>query len=310
MTMKLLKTFRFSLRMFVLGGLLITAAVCINETYAQGTVSRPTKTHNNGNSGNSNSTNNSKSKPPKKKQSSSSSLHLTYDNATNSIVYGNHSYKMVYISGGSFDMGATPEQVRESYSNEKPVHKVILSSYRIGATEVPQWLWVAIMGNNPSHFEGDNLPVENVSWNDCRDFISRLNSLTGKNFHLPTEAQWEYAARGGSQSTGYKYSGSDNLDAVAWYDGNSGGKTHPVATKNPNELGLYDMSGNVWEWCRDLYGNYDKSSQTDPIGPSSGSYRVDRSGSWISSARLCRISNRYNVSPGNRDNYLGFRLAL
>ncbi len=120
----------------------------------------------------------------------SSSLHLTYDNATNSIIYGNHSYKMMYIDGGSFDMGATPEQVSESYDYEKPVHKVTLSSYRIGATEVPQWLWVAIMGNNPSHFKGDNLPVERVSWNDCRDFISILNSLTGKNFNLPTEAQW------------------------------------------------------------------------------------------------------------------------
>ncbi len=240
----------------------------------------------------------------------SSSLHLTYDNATNSIIYGNHSYKMMYIDGGSFDMGATPEQVSESYDYEKPVHKVTLSSYRIGATEVPQWLWVAIMGNNPSHFEGDNLPVERVSWNDCRDFISILNSLTGKNFNLPTEAQWEYAARGGSQSRGYKYSGGDNLDAVAMYDGNSGGKTHPVATKHPNELGLYDMSGNVWEWCRDWYVDYDKSSQTDPIGQSSDGNRVCRGGSYSISARSCRIASRGLTSPGDHCDYLGFRLAL
>ena len=240
----------------------------------------------------------------------SSSLHLTYDNATNSIIYGNHSYKMMYIDGGSFDMGATPEQVSESYDYEKPVHKVTLSSYRIGATEVPQWLWVAIMGNNPSHFKGDNLPVERVSWNDCRDFISILNSLTGKNFNLPTEAQWEYAARGGSQSRGYKYSGGDNLDAVAMYDGNSGGKTHPVATKHPNELGLYDMSGNVWEWCRDWYVDYDKSSQTDPIGQSSDGNRVCRGGSYSISARSCRIASRGLTSPGDHCDYLGFRLAL
>ncbi len=309
MTMKLLKTFRFSLRMFVLGGLLITAAVCFNKTYAQGTVSRPTKTHNNGNSGNSNSTNNSKPKPPKKKQSSSSSLHLTYDNATNSIVYGNHSYKMVYISGGTFDMGATPEQDNEPFNDEKPVHKVTLSSYQIGATEVPQWLWVAVMDHNPSVFIGDNLPVEKVSWYDCCDFISRLNSLTGKNFNLPTEAQWEYAARGGNQSRGYKYSGGDNLDAVAWYNGNCGGKTHPVATKSPNELSLYDMSGNVWEWCRDWYGPYDKSSQTDPIDPSSSSCRVRRGGS-LDDARICRVSYRRSHSPGIRRINLGFRLAL
>ena len=159
------------------------------------------------------------------------------------------SFEMVRVEGGTFHMGATSEQKDEAWDREKPVHSVTLSSYYIGKTEVTQALWQAVMGSNPSNFKGSNLPVECVCWNDCQEFIQKLNSLTGRNFRLPTEAEWEFACRGGNNSRGYKYSGSNNLGSVAWYDDNSGGQTHPVATKAPNELGIYDMSGNVWEWC-------------------------------------------------------------
>ena len=217
---------------------------------------------------------------------------------------------MVYVSGGTFTMGATSEQGSDAYDNEKPTHSVTLSSFYLCKYEVTQALWRAVMGNNPSNFKGDNLPVEQVSWNDCQTFISRLNNLTGKNFRLPTDAEWEYAARGGNRSRGYKYSGSNVLSDVAWYDGNSSDKTHPVGTKSPNELGLYDMSGNVWEWCSDWYGTYSSSAQTNPTGPSSGSSRVNRGGGWFNVNRNCRSSNRSYDAPDFRDNYLGLRLTL
>ena len=217
---------------------------------------------------------------------------------------------MVYVSGGTFMMGATSEQGSDAYDDEKPTHSVTLSSFYLCKYEVTQALWRAVMGGNPSYFKGDNLPVEQVSWNDCQTFISRLNNLTAKNFRLPTEAEWEYAARGGIRSRGYKYSGSNVLSDVAWFDDNSGNKTHPVGTKSPNELGLYDMSGNVWEWCSDWYGTYSSSSQTNPAGPSSGSFRVRRGGGWFSGAWGCRSSSRGSHSPGYRDYYRGFRLAL
>ena len=216
---------------------------------------------------------------------------------------------MVYVSGGTFTMGATSEQGSDAY-DEKPTHSVTLSSFYLCKYEVTQALWKAVMGKNPSSFKGNNLPVENVSWNDCQTFISRLNNLTGKNFRLPTEAEWEYAARGGNRSRGYKYSGSNVLSDVAWYDDNSGSKTHPVGSKSPNELGLYDMSGNVWEWCSDWYGTYSSSSQTNPTGVSSGSDRVNRGGSWGRDTRDCRSSFRNNCSPDYRYNGLGLRLAL
>lgn len=219
------------------------------------------------------------------------------------------SFTMVRVEGGTFRMGATSEQVN-SDSDEKPVHSVTLSSYSIGQTEVTQALWKAVMGSNPSGFKGDNLPVENVSWNDCQTFIRKLNALTGRTFRLPTEAEWEFAARGGNESRGYQYSGSNNLGSVAWYSSNSGDKTHPVATKSANELGLYDMSGNVWEWCQDWYGSYSSSSQTNPTGPSAGSYRVNRGGSWSGSARGCRVANRYYCVPSFSFSSLGLRLAL
>ena len=224
-------------------------------------------------------------------------------------------FTMVYVEGGTFTMGATTEQTTEADSDERPTHKVTLSDYYIGETEVTQALWHAVMGTNPSYFTGDNNPVEKVSYTDCIEFIDKLNEmfsgrLNGMKFALPTEAQWEFAARGGNKSRGYKYSGSSFIGDVAWYDNNSDSKTHPVAQKRPNELGLYDMSGNVWEWCRDWYGGYSSSSQTNPIGPTNGSYRVIRGGSWYYNARDCRVSNRFNFNPSISINYLGFRLAL
>ena len=220
------------------------------------------------------------------------------------------SFEMVRVEGGTFRMGATSEQEDDAYSDEKPVHSVILSSYYIGKTEVTQALWQAVMGSNPSNFKGADLPVECVSWNDCQEFIQKLNSLTGRNFRLPTEAEWEFACRGGNNSCGYKYSGSNNLGSVAWYDENSGGQTHRVATKAPNELGIYDMSGNVGEWCSDWYADYTSYSQTDPTGPQSGSYRVRRGGGWGSYAGHCRSSLRNFSTPAHRPSNFGLRLAL
>ncbi len=220
------------------------------------------------------------------------------------------SFKMIAVKGGTFTMGATSEQGSDAYDDEKPTHRVTLSDYYIGETEVTQALWEAVMGSNPSEWKGSNLPVENVSWEDCQEFISRLNSLTGENFSLPTEAEWEYAARGGNKSQGYKYSGSNVIDRVAWYAGNSGDKTHPVKQKLSNELGIYDMSGNVREWCSDWYGSYSSSSQTNPSGPSTGDYRVMRGGSWLNSAMNCRVSRRYDSTPSDRYSYYGLRLAI
>ena len=216
---------------------------------------------------------------------------------------------MVYVEGGTFTMGATSEQKKPD-DDEKPTHRVSLSSFYIGKYEVTQALWKAVMGSNPSRFEGDNLPVERVSWNDCQTFLRKLNAMTGKNFRLPTEAEWEFSARGGNWSRGYQYSGSNVLSDVAWYDDNSGSKTHNVGTKAPNELGIYDMSGNVWEWCQDWYGDYHGYSQTNPTGPSCGANRVYRGGRWGRGAWLCRVAFRDNYTPGSRGNGLGLRLAL
>ena len=220
------------------------------------------------------------------------------------------SFNMIKVDGGTFTMGATSEQ-KDPFEQEKPKHQVTLSSYYIGETELTQALWTAVMGNNPSYFKGDNLPVEQVSWEDCQTFIGKLNDLTGKSFRLPTEAEWEYAARGGKRSNHTQYSGSKRIKDVAWYKGNSGSKTHSVKTKKPNELGLYDMSGNVWEWCQDWYDSYGSKAQTNPMGPDSGSHRVGRGGSWLGySGRYCRLSHRNYYSPGGRVSNLGFRLAL
>jgi len=220
------------------------------------------------------------------------------------------SFVMKRVAGGTFQMGATSEQGSDAYDDEKPVHSVTVSTFYMGETEVTQALWKAVMGSNPSNWKGDNLPVETVSWNDCQEFIRKLNSLTGRSFRLPTEAEWEFAARGGSRSGGTKYAGSNSIGSVAWYDDNSGSKTHSVKGKSPNELGLYDMSGNVWEWCGDWYGDYGSGSQTNPKGPSSGSRRVLRGGGWDISARYCRVSSRSYCGPDGRFIDLGFRLCL
>ena len=217
---------------------------------------------------------------------------------------------MVYVEGGTFTMGATSEQGSDADSDEKPTHQVTLSSFSIGKYEVTQEEWEAVMGNNPSSFKGAKRPVENVSWSDCHQFIRKLRTLTGKNFRMPTEAEWEYAARGGNKSRGYNYSGSNILDDVGWYGSNSSSSTHDVGQLDPNELGLYDMSGNVLEWCADWYGSYDSNSQSNPGGPSSGSYRMFRGGCWPYSAGGCRVSYRFNSSPGHSRSYLGLRLAL
>lgn len=222
------------------------------------------------------------------------------------------SFKMIEVEGGTFQMGATAEQ-QSKYGGEKPVHTVTLDSYYIGETEVTQELWCAVMGSNPSLYSGDDLlPVENVSWDDCQIFIKELNKLTGKKFRLPTEAEWEFAARGGNKSSGYRYSGSSNIGDVAWYGLIGVYKTHPVKGKNPNELGIYDMSGNVWEWCSDWYSSsyYSLSPQNNPEGPSSGFCRVLRGGSWNSNDGYCCVAVRYNNRPDYSIDHYGLRLAL
>ena len=242
--------------------------------------------------------------------------------------------EMVKVEGGTFTMGATAEQGSDYDSDELPTHQVTLSDYYIGKYEVTQQLWEYVMsysgtcadgssmsayasdvwlGSDPSssYGVGDYYPAYYVSYYDIVDiFLPRLNKITGRTYRLPTEAEWEFAARGGKQSKGYKYSGSDNIGVVAWYTGNSGGKTHQVGTKEPNELGIYDMSGNVWEWCGDWYGSYSSSAQTNPTGPSSGSLRVLRGGRWYCNARYCRVSYRSNSNPSSRYYDDGFRVVL
>ena len=227
------------------------------------------------------------------------------------ITVGGVSFKMIAVEGGTFLMGS-PESDTEAYDDEKPQHEVTLSNYYIGETEVTQELWEAVMGSNPSEFKGPKLPVEKVSWNDCQTFIGKLNEKTGKTFRLPTEAEWEYAASGGKKSKGYTYSGSNTIGNVAWYYDNRGKTTHEVGTKQANELGIYDMTGNVMEWCQDWYGEtyYEKSSTTDPQGPASGTSRVLRGGSWGSGAQSCRVAYRIYFNPGGRFNDDGLRLVL
>ena len=226
---------------------------------------------------------------------------------------GGVSFNMVPVERGTFRMGATTEQGEDAYDWEKPSHQVTLTrSFRICETEVTQALWLAVMGSNPSSFTGDlTRPVEQVSWNDCQTFITKLNEMTGRTFRLPTEAEWEFAARGGVMSKGYKYAGSNDADEVAWHSGNSNGSTHPVGQKKANELGLYDMSGNVLEWCQDWYVRYTEEAQTDPTGPETGSNRVYHSGCWEFPPRGCRVSYRYYSSPTYAgSNHLGLRLAM
>jgi formylglycine-generating enzyme required for sulfatase activity/ribosomal protein L7/L12 len=213
--------------------------------------------------------------------------------------------KMVFVKGGTFKMGSN------DYENEKPVHDVTLSDFYIGKYPITQAQWQAVMDNNPSHFKGDNLPVENISWFDCQDFIYKLNDKTGKLYRLPIEAEWEFAAKGGNHSKAYTYAGSNSIDEVAWYEGNAMIQTHPIAIKNANELGIYDMSGNVCEWCQDWYDeNYYKSSiKINPKGPEKGRYRVYRGGSWNSLDYNCGVANREMANPIVRKNDQGFRVV-
>lgn len=220
---------------------------------------------------------------------------------------------MIYVEGGTFTMGNVNNEgtEKDDIFDGRPAHSVTLSSYHIGKTEVTQEFWEAVMGYNPSRFKGANRPVDNVSWEDCQEFIKRLNNSTSGGLRLPTEAEWEYAARGGNMSLGYIYSGSDNLDEVAWYEGNSGNETHDVATKVANELGIYDMSGNVEEWCSDWYGHFSNSSQTNPTGPNTGPNHVKRGGSWYVDKGMCRVANRIGMLDSTfKEGYFGFRLVF
>jgi len=232
------------------------------------------------------------------------------------------SMEMVYVAGGEFLMGS------DKYDDERPIHKVRVGSYYIGKYPVTQGLWQAVMEDNPSCFRGENRPVETVSWNDTQNFFEALNKIdsvqdvlrnvagTGAGFRLPTEAEWEYAARGGAKSRGFSYSGSDKLAEVGWFDDNSYGETKPVGLKHANELGLFDMSGNVWEWCGDWHDGqyYEKCAEeglvSDPQGPAKGGYRVLRGGGYFRGPECCRASFRGYEPPDYRADDFGLRLAV
>lgn len=218
--------------------------------------------------------------------------------------------EMIKVEAGTFMMGATKE-VKEPYKIELPAHEVLLTEdYYIGKYEVTQALWNVVMDSKHSTNDGDLLPKNYVSWNDCQEFIEKLNKITGLKFRLPTEAEWEYAARGGKKSKRYLYSGSNNVLDVAWYDGNSSNKRHPVGTKQANELGIFDMGGNVSEWCQDLWGQYQNDSQINPLGSSAGTKHVLRGGNYFFDIRICYLSYRMFAESNYKDAFNGFRLAL
>lgn len=226
------------------------------------------------------------------------------------------SFEMMAVPGGTFYMGAQKNSSEsqnydiDAYQIESPVHEVTLHGYSIGKYEVTQAQWTAAMGTNPSINQGDNLPVENVTWDQVQEFITLLNEKTGLNYRLPTEAEWEFAARGADKSKGYKYSGSPVLNACGWYYSNSNAATHEVGSKDANELGVYDMSGNVREWCNDWFDYYSSSSVDNPQGPSYGSVKVNRGGSWTTPAINCRITYRHTDPANESAQDLGFRLVL
>ncbi len=220
--------------------------------------------------------------------------------------------EFVLIKGGCFQMG---DLFGEGQADEKPVHAVCVDDYYIGKYEVTQGQWQSVMGNNPSFFKncGEKCPVEQVSWNDIQEFIKKLNAKTGKKYRLPTEAEWEYAARSGGKKEKYAGTSSDvELGKYAWYSANSGGSAHPSGQKQPNSLGLYDMTGNVWEWCQDWYGEkyYSQSPRKNPSGPQSGTRRVLRGGAWLFEPAGIRAATRYGLTPASRSDLYGFRLSL
>ena len=221
-------------------------------------------------------------------------------------------FEMVFVQGGKFVMGRTINEDYDVFQDESPVHSVTIFDFYIGKTEVTQELYKAVMGENPSNFRAYKNPVDNVSWDDAQEFIRRLNSLTGKNFRLPTEAEWEYAARGGVKSKNYKYSGSNKIEQVAWFENNTRDAKHHrrAGVLLPNELGIHDMSGNVWEWCNDWYDDYSKDPQKNPMGPFFGDFRVLRGGAYIGVPQSCRATNRSSDLPTKKSIYNGFRLAI
>ena len=222
---------------------------------------------------------------------------------------GEMQFTMVEVVGGSFIMGNT-EDGDDTEPNERPTRKVTLSNYWIGKTEVTQQLWQTVMGNNPSYFKGPDLPVDNVSWNDCQQFIKRLNERTGQRFRLPTEAEWEYAARGGTRTNHYLYSGGNDATDVGWVWANAKEKTHAVGKRRDNELGIYDMTGNVWEWCQDWYGYYPTTAQHNPKGARAGRYKVNRGGAWCFEKKAARNVARFANKPDGRYKSVGLRLAM
>jgi len=217
--------------------------------------------------------------------------------------------ELILIKGGTFIMGCTDEDCR-SDGREEPAHQVTLHNYKIAKYPVTQKEWMNIMGNNPSTTKGDDLPVHNISWLNAQEYITKLNAITGKNYRLPTEAEWEYAARGGNQSNGYKYSGGDDADLVAWHAGNSNNTIHPVGDKKSNELGIHDMSGNVWEFCSDYYSFYTDLPLDNPTGPTNGTTMVSRGGAFaLSPIPYCRVSARAYIEPNLTGITQGFRIA-
>ena len=229
------------------------------------------------------------------------------------VTVGSVTFTMIPVKGGTFQMGATKEQTGEARKDEKPVHTVTLDNFQIGETEVSQALWREVMGSNPSTYKGNDLPVTNVTWEDCQEFIKKLNERTGKQFRLPTEAEWEFAARGGTASKGYMFSGSDEVRSVAWHNRDSNRDRHngpyAIKSKDPNELGIYDMSGNVNEWCQDWFGDYTADPQTNPQGPATGKEHVYRGGSWWYYGMSCRVSRR-NSGVKDVRGVIGLRLAM
>ena len=221
------------------------------------------------------------------------------------------SFVMLLVEGGSFQMGGTDE---EAMDREKPVHQVEVPSFYLGKYPVTQDLWEAIMGNNPSTFKGPQHPVDSVSWKDAQKFLQQLNKETKQSYRLPTEAEWEFGARGGIHTEEYLYAGSDKLSEVGWYIQNSGNQTQPVGRLLENELGLFDLSGNVYEWCEDDYHDNYEGAPLDGSAwidrPKRGERRVLRGGAWGLQARICRVSFRAHDEPGARSLFVGFRLVL